>query len=122
MDSGARARREEEEREREFQRLQAQQKENSLAEETEGERKLSSDELETMAKTLQLLVKHRGGGPFGAGRLQGAEADDLVRSLTDTLNIMKRDASVAPSFAATPAPAPAPAPASTPAPLAGMRI
>ena len=58
-------------------------------------KQLQNDELELMAKTLQLLVKHRGGGPFGAGRLQSKkDISDLETSLLDTVKMLtKVDAS-----------------------------
>ena len=113
LDNESRARIEEEEREKEFQRRQAEEKQKQLADRS-GDRKLSSDELETLAKTLKLVVKHRGGGPFGAGRLEGLEADEMIKALRDTLGILKQDASVTPTtVAAAPMPAPAPAPAPT---------
>ena len=96
------------------------------AESSKGpERKLGTDDLEVLAKTLQSLVKHRGGGPFGKGRLEGYEADELESFLLKAVNILKSDATVAgsaaaapaPSPAITPAPVPAPAPAPTPAPF-----
>ena len=119
LDSETRARREEEEREREYQRRQAEENKQSAVRGSVGERKLSSNELEKLAKTLQLVVKHRGGGPFGAGRLEGSEANNLIKSLRDTLDILKQDAFVVPNtVSAAPMPAPTPAPAPAPAPAA----
>ena len=52
---------------------------------------LKSDELELMAKSLQMLVKHRGGGPFGAGRLQTVkEIANLEISLVNTVEMLTR--------------------------------
>ena len=54
-------------------------------------KQLQNDELELMAKTLQLLVKHRGGGPFGAGRLQTKkDISDLEKSLIDTISMLTK--------------------------------
>ena len=58
---------------------------------TGPKRSLGTDELEILAKTLQKIVKHRGGGPFGKGRLEGLEADELETFLLDTLNILRPD-------------------------------
>ena len=85
-------------------------------------KQLQNDELELMAKTLQLLVKHRGGGPFGAGRLQTKkDISDLEKSLLDTISMLtKVDAgssipskTVAVPAKATPVPA-APVPVPVP--------
>jgi hypothetical protein len=95
-------------------------------------KQLQNDELELMAKTLQLLVKHRGGGPFGPGRLQSKkDISDLESSLLDTIKMLtKVDASsstqskaVAVPVKAAPVPTPvaravAPAPVPVPAPKA----
>jgi hypothetical protein len=95
-------------------------------------KQLQNDELELMAKTLQLLVKHRGGGPFGPGRLQSKkDISDLETSLLDTIKMLtKVDASsstqskaVAVPVRAAPVPTPvaravAPAPVPVPAPKA----
>ena len=52
-------------------------------------RELRIDELELMAKSLQLLVKHRGGGPFGAGRLQSVkDIANLEINLLDTVKML----------------------------------
>jgi hypothetical protein len=93
-------------------------------------RKLTRDELELVASTLKLLVQHRlgyfcvlvlqsedkfylyiitfhcfrGGGPFGNGRLKGAEAQSLVSSLTSVFNMLQRDAIVAPKSSSVPVP------------------
>lgn len=54
-------------------------------------KQLQNDELELMAKTLQLLVKHRGGGPFGAGRLETKkDISDLEKSLLDTISMLTK--------------------------------
>ena len=99
-------------------------------------KQLQNDELELMAKTLQLLVKHRGGGPFGAGRLQTKkDISDLEKSLLDTISmITKVDAgssipskTIAVPAKATPVPpAPVPVPAraavAAPAPVQVARV
>ena len=76
---------------------------------------LKSDELELMAKSLQMLVKHRGGGPFGAGRLQTVkEIANLEISLVNTVEMLTRvDGKAAPTSVAVPvkqASVPVPAP------------
>lgn len=54
-------------------------------------RKLDSDELDIAGKALQLLVKHRGGGPFGVGRLEGSDAEDLEKALLEFYQMMQID-------------------------------
>jgi hypothetical protein len=75
-------------------------------------RKLELEELDTAARALQLLVRHRGGGentvdddnvsasinlfntwagPFGVGRLQGAEAAELAQALREVQAMLRRD-------------------------------
>eukprot|EP00607_Mallomonas_marina_P000038 CAMPEP_0182439842 /NCGR_PEP_ID=MMETSP1167-20130531/86687_1 /TAXON_ID=2988 /ORGANISM="Mallomonas Sp, Strain CCMP3275" /LENGTH=541 /DNA_ID=CAMNT_0024633637 /DNA_START=381 /DNA_END=2006 /DNA_ORIENTATION=+ len=54
-------------------------------------RKLTNEEMETLAEALQLLVKHRGGGPFGLGRVQGEEAQRLAEALLDSTDVFRRD-------------------------------
>lgn len=54
-------------------------------------KKLSLEELDTAAKALQLLVRHRGGGPFGAGRLRGDEAAELVEALAKAQDMLVAD-------------------------------
>jgi len=44
-------------------------------------RKLPKEELDVVGKAMQLAVMHRGGGPFGPGRLKGAELRELDESL-----------------------------------------
>lgn len=97
---------------------------------TPSGKQLQNDELELIAKTLQLLVKHRGGGPFGPGRLQSKkDISDLESSLLDTIKMLtKADASsstqskaVAVPVKAAPVPTPvtrAVAPVPVPAPKA----
>lgn len=55
-------------------------------------RKLDKDELEIAGKALQLSVMHRGGGPFGAGRLVSNEAHQLSAALHAAYDLLKRDA------------------------------
>lgn len=55
-------------------------------------RKLDKDELEIAGKALQLTVMHRGGGPFGAGRLVADEAQQLSAALHAAYDLLKRDA------------------------------
>ena len=101
--------------------------------------KLRNEDLELMAKSLQMLIKHRGGGPFGAGRLQSVkEIANLEIALLDTADMLSRvdgvaaaapvrQAPVAPIVApvavkavpaAVPVPAPAPVRSAAPAPVA----
>ena len=70
-------------------------------------KKMSTTELEVAAEALKLLVKHRGGGPFGAGRLNSeAELISLEESLRKTVSVLHNmDSNVA---VAAPAPVPAP--------------
>ena len=90
-----------------------------------------ADELELMAKSLQILVKHRGGGPFGPGRLQSKrDIEDLEKTLLSTVDMLNRLDGVARAApVAVPVPvkaAPVPVPAQqkvveqvrTPAPVA----
>eukprot|EP01038_Epipyxis_sp_PR26KG_P007791 gene7791-10585_t len=56
-------------------------------------RKLDSDEIEIVGKALQLAVRHRGGGPFGSGRLEGGEVEDLEQSLRSAYDLLKKDSS-----------------------------
>lgn len=53
--------------------------------------KLSIEDLELSAQTLQLLVKHRGGGPFGIGRLQGEEIKDLHKKMGQIIVTLEND-------------------------------
>lgn len=58
-------------------------------------RKLTADELATVGKALEMTVKHRGGGPFGAGRLQGADLELLESSLRSAVQVLREDAQLA---------------------------
>eukprot|EP00596_Hydrurales_sp_CCMP1899_P010102 CAMPEP_0119040028 /NCGR_PEP_ID=MMETSP1177-20130426/9826_1 /TAXON_ID=2985 /ORGANISM="Ochromonas sp, Strain CCMP1899" /LENGTH=581 /DNA_ID=CAMNT_0007004675 /DNA_START=74 /DNA_END=1817 /DNA_ORIENTATION=- len=52
-------------------------------------RLLQSEEIELAGQTLQLLVKHRGGGPFGAGRLRTLkDVNQLEDLLTKTMGML----------------------------------
>lgn len=84
-------------------------------------RKLAANELEVAGEALKFLVKHRGGGPFGAGRFQGeGEVEGLESALRAAAEMLERDTEkafgpvVATAAAPTPAkfapPAPAPVP------------
>mmetsp|Transcript_1843 Transcript_1843/g.3627 ORF Transcript_1843/g.3627 Transcript_1843/m.3627 type:complete len:143 (+) Transcript_1843:219-647(+) len=44
-----------------------------------------------MQKALGLLVKHRGGGPFGLGRLPASEAAQLEASLTESIKVLNAE-------------------------------
>ena len=91
----------------------------AVAGDSPGTRKLTQEELETTANALQNLVKHRGGGPFGKGRLEGKGIVELEQTLNAALEVIKKDAIVSKETKATKmAPAPAPAPARAPAPVA----
>ena len=95
-------------------------------------KKMSSEDLEIAAEALKLLVKHRGGGPFGVGRLRtGAEVSSLEGSLRETVSVLRSlDSSNAAVAVAKPTPvvsqaqapsAPAPVPkvqTTTPPPVA----
>eukprot|EP01035_Chromulina_nebulosa_P021872 gene21872-28314_t len=63
----------------------------SQTESTNKTKKLDRQELESFAKALQLLVKHRGGGPFGKGRLFGQEQEDLVASLVEVTSFLEKE-------------------------------
>jgi hypothetical protein len=68
---------------------------------------MPTTELEVAGEALKLLVKHRGGGPFGAGRLNTeAELISLEENLRKTVAVLHN----LDSNAAVAAPAPAPAP------------
>jgi hypothetical protein len=54
-------------------------------------RKLTADELATVGKALEMTVKHRGGGPFGAGRLDGADLELLMSSLRSAVEVLRED-------------------------------
>ena len=54
-------------------------------------RPLSTDELEVVGKALRLTVRHRGGGPFGVGRLAGSEAVELESALLEVSELLKKD-------------------------------
>lgn len=49
--------------------------------------KLDNEESQDVAKALELLLKHRGGGPNGAGRLQGDEVDDFEKALRTVVQV-----------------------------------
>lgn len=77
---------------------------------------LQPADLELMAKSLQMLVKHRGGGPFGAGRLQTPkDISEMEVSIMNTVSMLTKLDGVAPAAApvrvapvrAAPAPTPA---------------
>jgi hypothetical protein len=92
---------------------------------------LTTAQMEQIGRAVQGLVKHRGGGPFGKGRLVGREASELVGDLEAALSIVKATNGAVPTSSApassaapvvpavhttpvapaTPVPAPAPAPA-----------
>ena len=89
-----------------------------------------ADEMELMARSLQMLVKHRGGGPFGPGRLQSQkDIEDMEKTLLSTVEMLKRlDGVVRPApvpvavaapvpVRVTPAPAPVQQKVVTPAPV-----
>ena len=57
-------------------------------------RKLKVEELEVAAKALQLLVKHRGGGPFGIGRLAGGEVNSLEKNLRNVYAMLENDMAI----------------------------
>eukprot|EP01041_Mallomonas_annulata_P005899 gene5899-11909_t len=80
-----------------------------------AERKLPAEDMDSLAEALQLLVKHRGGGPFGMGRLAGDESERLALALMATVGILREDTLSAP-VEQTPAPVEAkPAPVQKPA-------
>ena len=84
-----------------------------------GTRKLDTAELEVAAAALQSLVKHRGGGPFGSGRLRGSELREMKKNLVAAVQMLSKDATVAPVERAVVPAAPvakAPAPKAAPAP------
>lgn len=54
-------------------------------------RKLTAEELATVGKALEMTVKHRGGGPFGVGRLQGADLELLESSLRSAVQVLRED-------------------------------
>jgi hypothetical protein len=64
---------------------------------------LQPADLELMAKSLQMLVKHRGGGPFGAGRLQSPkDISEMEVSLMKTVDMLTKLDGVAPAAAVAP--------------------
>ena len=80
-------------------------------------RKLEKDELEVVGKALQLSVKHRGGGPFGSGRLQGREMAELAQALEEAFALLSEDSKLAkPSVVAEKSSKPAEAEDRTPLP------
>ena len=66
----------------------------SATETIEYGRKLKVEELEVAAKALQLLVKHRGGGPFGVGRLAGGEVNSLEKNLRNVYAMLENDMAI----------------------------
>jgi len=89
---------------------------------------LNEKDMEIAAKALHDLVKHRGGGPFGRGRISEASAViEFEENLLQALNmIISQDSgksiqtiqATAPSAPSTPAPStPAPVPAPVPVPV-----
>jgi len=66
----------------------------SATETIELGRKLKVEELEVAAKALQLLVKHRGGGPFGVGRLAGGEVNSLEKNLRNVYAMLENDMAI----------------------------
>jgi len=54
-----------------------------------GSRK--GEDIQHMQKALGLLVKHRGGGPFGLGRLPASEAAQLEASLTESIKVLNAE-------------------------------
>lgn len=75
---------------KEQQPIQAQ-KAAPVSDATEYGRKLKVEELEVAAKALHLLVKHRGGGPFGSGRLVGSEVNALEKNLRSVYSMLEND-------------------------------
>lgn len=71
--------------------LERKSAEPPVAEADSAGKRLSMEDLESAAKALQLLVRHRGGGPFGAGRLRGAEAGELASALREAADMLQRD-------------------------------
>jgi hypothetical protein len=64
---------------------------------------LQPADLELMAKSLQMLVKHRGGGPFGAGRLQSPkDISEMEVSLMKTVDMLTKLDGVTPAAAVDP--------------------
>ena len=51
---------------------------------------LPESAIERMRTAMALLVKHRGGGPFGAGRLSQEEVPNLEAALADVLDVIKQ--------------------------------
>ena len=114
-------------------------------------RKLTGEELEAAGEAVKFLVRHRGGGPFGMGRVPEEEMGPMEAALRAASAMLEKDtlaaygpegsavppvkaAAVAPPPRAAPAPAPAPAPvraalsappapapASAPAPAPALR-
>lgn len=58
---------------------------------TQLERKLSINEMESAANALKMLVKHRGGGPFGSGRVPEEEVDALENALLGAVAMLEKD-------------------------------
>jgi len=51
---------------------------------------LRKDEMEIAAQALHSLVRHRGGGPFGRGRLEGHELEEMQEKLLQIMDILKK--------------------------------
>lgn len=54
--------------------------------------RLDKEQMQAAAEALQMLVKHRGGGKMGEGRLQGKEAQLLGKKLSSATGMMMKDA------------------------------
>jgi len=52
-------------------------------------KELEPGAVEKIKQAMSLLIKHRGGGPFGAGRLEEEEVPSLERALVDVLELIK---------------------------------
>jgi hypothetical protein len=91
---------------------------------TADKRKLTGDELETAGEAVKFLVRHRGGGPFGTGRVPEEEIGAMEAALTAARAMLEKDtlAAYGPAGSAAPvAPppraAPVPVPVAAPAPV-----
>ena len=81
-------------------------------------KKMSPEDLEVAAEALKLLVKHRGGGPFGVGRLRtGAEVSSLESSLRETVSVLRSLDSNNAAAAAAAVPVRSPVPVAKPVPV-----
>jgi hypothetical protein len=59
-------------------------------------RKLTKEELPIIGKALELAVKHRGGGPFGAGRFKDIDdIEQLSQSLSAAVTCLEEDSRLA---------------------------